>query len=383
VILFPLRDSLPLKKKMISRLRIQLAILALLSCAVFLAGCDIDYLTRGAYAEARVLWNRRPINNLMTRRDLSPEMREKLALVLKVREFARDDLGLNVGGAYTSVSAVDSSAITWVLMAAQQDSLTPYEWWFPIVGWVPYRGYFDKSRARAEAAKLKAQQLDTFLRGAVAFSSLGFFDDPLLSNLLDLDPVVLTGVLIHELFHRTYFLASNVMFDESAANYVGTRGAIEFFAKTEGPTAKDTLRAREVLESQLKFGRFLRDEEAALLKLYGSKLPRAEILRRRGPLFERIKSDYAQLKPSLSGLERYSLDREPLNNAVFINYRIYFHDLDDFAALERLHQGDARATIEEIIRLAKSNPGDPFFAIWQAAQSAPQAPHPISLPATP
>ena len=95
------------------------------------------------------------------------------------------------------------------------------------------------------------------VRPAVAFSSLGFFNDPLLSNLLRLDRVELAGVIIHELFHRTYFLASNVMFDESAANYVGSRGRGQVFQGDRGATRADADRARAVLDADLKFARFL------------------------------------------------------------------------------------------------------------------------------
>jgi len=339
-------------------------------CALALAGCEIDYLARGAYQETRLLWHRRPISGELAKADLAPDVRAKLEMVLQVRSFARDRLGLNVGGAYSSITPVDEGAITWVVMAAPKDSLVPYTWWFPIVGWVPYRGYFSADAARAEAARMEAQGFDTMVRAAVAFSSLGFFNDPLLSNLLALDRVTLAGVIIHELFHRTYFLASDVMFDESAASYVGSRGAVEFFATTEGEHAPNTARAREVFASDLKFGDFLLGEEARLLKLYGGGLSRDEILKQRAPLFEQIQADYSRLKPALSGLERFDLDKQPLNNAVLINYRIYFHHLDDFAALERLHHGDVNATIKAIIELAKSDPNDPFHAIWQAARPA-------------
>ncbi len=338
------------------------------------AGCDLGYLARGAYEEARLLWNRRPINAVLEQPDLAPAARANLELVLKVRSFASERLGLKVGGAYSSVAQVENRAVTWVVMAAPRDSLVPYTWWFPIVGTVPYRGYFSRDAAVAEAAELEAQGLDTLVRPAVAFSTLGFFNDPLLSNLLELDPVALAGVLIHELFHRTFFLAGDVMFDESAATYIGSRGAVEFFTASKSEGSTDAARAREVLASDLKFADFLRHEEARLLKLYGSKLPRDEILRQRVPLFAEIKADYTRLKPALSGLERFDLDRQPLNNAVLVNYRLYFHDLDDFAALERLHRGDLRATIEAIVALAKADPGDPFFAIWQAAQQAPEPP---------
>src|SRR5206468_12146722 len=100
---------------------------------------------------------------------------------------------------------VDRGAVVHIVMAAPRDSLSPYTWWFPIVGRVPYRGYFDDADANAMAATLEKRGLDTMVRPAVAFSSLGFFDDPLLSNLLKLDRVELPGLVLHQLRHRTYY----------------------------------------------------------------------------------------------------------------------------------------------------------------------------------
>jgi predicted aminopeptidase len=352
--------------------RVSIRLLALtIATATTLGGCDLGYLTHAAYEEGRLLWHRQPISDVLTRSDLAADTRAKFETVLAVRKFADDRLRLNVGGAYKTVTQVDSGAVVWIVMAAPRTSLTPYTWWFPIVGAVPYRGYFSHDDANAEAAGLEARGFDTHVRAAVAFSSLGFFNDPLLSNLLKLDRVELAGVIIHELFHRTYFLASNVMFDESAATYIGSRGAVEFFSETEGANSADAIAARGVYESDLKFAAFLLQEEARLLRLYQSGLPENEILKRRALIFVGINQDYAKLKPTLSGLERFDLDREKLNNAVLLNYLLYFHDTDNFAALERINQGDLKRTILQIIELAKSNRDDPFYAIWRATLNAP------------
>ncbi len=353
------------------------------AAAILLAGCNIGYIARGAYEEARILWNRKPIPEVIANPELAPEVRARLETVLAVRDFARDHLGLKVGGAYTTVSPVDKGAIVYVVMAAPRDSLEPYEWWFPIVGSVPYRGYFNEDQAHALAAEMESKGYDTMVQPAVAFSSLGFFNDPLLSNLLRLDKVELAGVITHELFHRTYFLPSNVTFDESAANYVGNRGAVEFFKQTEGDSAPDTIAARGVFDSDLKFARFLLVAQGKLLTIYTSNLSSDEKLKRRAIAFEEIKADYAKLKPTLSGLERFDLDKEPLNNAVLINYLIYFKDLDNFAALERRNHGDLRTTIERIIELAKAHPDDPFYAIWEATRDAPPAQSSLGLIAPP
>jgi predicted aminopeptidase len=347
------------------------SVLVAVTASVTFSGCSVGYIVRGAYEEARLLWNRRPISEELTSdQPLSPQLRTKLETVLRVREFAADKLGLNTGGAYLTVTQVDKAAVVHVVMAAPRDSLHPYTWWFPVVGSVPYRGYFEESQADAEARDLEAAGYDTMVRSAVAFSSLGFFDDPLLSNLLQLDRVELASVIIHELFHRTFFLPGHVMFNESAATWVGARGAVDFFEATEGVDSREAAEARSMLESNLKFSRFLLAEQARLLKIYMSGRPQAEILRAREAAFVQIQADYARLAPALNGLERFDLDKEPLNNAVLINYLIYFHDLDNFETLARLNHGDLKATIGQIIDLAKVNPDDPFYAIWEATRDA-------------
>lgn len=366
--------------RQLRRLAAAAALMAVSATALW--GCGgTGYVARAAWEEVRLLWRRQPIDTVLSRNDLPADVRERLKTVLAVRDFAHDGLGLNVGGAYTTISNVDQGAIVWVVMAAPRDSLMPYTWWFPIVGEVPYRGYFEKADAEAEASTMEARGYDTLVRSAVAFSSLGFFNDPLLSNLLRLDRVELAGVIIHELFHRTYFLASDVMFDESAATYVGSAGAVRFFETTEGVNSADAEAARGVLDSDMKFAAFLARESEPLRKLYLSGLPEAEIIKRREPIFAQVKADYARLKPQLSGLERFDLDKAPINNAVLINYLIYFHDFDNFAALDRIYRGDLSATIKAIIALAQSDRANPFYPIWMATRVGPQ--RAAALPDTP
>jgi predicted aminopeptidase len=111
-----------------------------------------------------------------------------------------------------------------------------------------------------------------------------------------------------------------------------------------------------------------------LLDIYMANLPKTELDQRREAAFAAIKADYAALEPTLSGLERFDLDKQPLNNAVLVNYLIYFHQLDNFAALDRMNHADLKATIAQIISIAKAHPDDPFYAISQAVRSAPAAP---------
>ena len=171
------------------------------------------------------------------------------------------------------------------------------------------------------------------------------------------------------------------MFDESSANWIGDRGAVDFFTDSEGANSPDAIAARGIYDSDLKFGAFLLEQQARLLRLYQSGLPNSSILQRRLVVFKKINADYARLKPQLSGLERFDLDQQRLNNAVLLNYVIYFHQLDNFTALERMHHGDTRATIQSIIALAKSEPNDPFHAMWKATLNAPASGDVVTRPA--
>ena len=200
-----------------------------------LAGCEIGYIARAAYEESLpVVAAKADRHGARARRPAARSSARVWKPCSKCASSPSDRLGLNVGHAYTSISEVDKGAIAWVVMAAPRDSLEPYTWWFPIVGRIPYRGYFNKDHADAEAAEMEQRGYDTMVRPAVAFSSLGFFNDPLLSNLLRLAGVELAGVIIHELFHRTYFLASDVMFDESAATLRRQRGRDQVLRSDRG-----------------------------------------------------------------------------------------------------------------------------------------------------
>jgi len=165
-----------------------------------ISGCSPFYVIRAVYEEGKILWRREPIPQYLEKAAVGPDTQDKLKLVLAVREYARDVLKLNVGGSYSSYSYVDRPDLSYILTAAPRTELRPYTWWFLIVGRVPYKGYFSKEDADAAAEALEAEGYDTNIRTAAAFSTLGWFDDPLLSHLLRYDKVMLA-----ELSFTSYF----------------------------------------------------------------------------------------------------------------------------------------------------------------------------------
>ncbi len=219
----------------------RIALLVVLSVAAH--ACSEPYLLRAAYEEARILWRREPIVRVLQRDDLDLETHEKLLLVLAAREFAKNELGFEVGNSYGTLARVDGHAVVHVVTAAYRDRLEPYTWRYPIVGRVPYRGFFNPGNAEAYAAELEAMGLDTAVWPSAAFSTLGWFDDPLLSNMLESDAVELVTVVFHELTHAQVYVPSAAPFNESLANFAGHRAAIAFFCTGNEPA--DDARGRE------------------------------------------------------------------------------------------------------------------------------------------
>jgi predicted aminopeptidase len=229
---------------------------------------------------------------------------------------------------------------------------------------VPYKGFFSRRAADAERAKLAAKGYDTYLRPTTAFSTLGWFPDPLLSTVLaSQDSVGLVETVIHEVTHNTLFVPDHVTFNESFANFVGSVGAIAFFCRPgHADRACETARAR--WHDSVAFGRFLDSLWDALDALYAESLPRTQVLDRRATLLnemaERYRADYVP-KMQTPGYARFDPDR--LNNASLIARHLYYHRLDLFDAL---YERDG-----ELVRIVRRVAGavkgadDP----WEAVES--------------
>ena len=327
-----------------------------------LPGCSPIYVLRAAYEEGKILWRREPIADYLEKPAVAQDTQEKLRLVLETRDYARDVLKFNVGGSYASYSYVDRPDLTYIVMAAPKTELRPYTWWFLIVGSVPYKGYFSKEEAQAEVERLKAEGYDTNLRTSAAFSTLGWFDDPLLSHLLRYDKVVLSGIVFHELFHNTLYLKGASVFNESSANFVGHRAAIDFFRDRFGEDSKEHQRALELWKEEREFGAFVAEVARALIELYGRDISREEKLRLREEVFARSKAEWDQRIAHRQSHRFQRFSQQPLNNAVLMHYVVYLTDLDLFESIYEA-SGRSLARTIETVRKAVDKRGEPFGAL--------------------
>lgn len=327
-----------------------------------ISGCSPFYVIRAAYEEGKILWRREPIPEYLEKPELGADTQEKLKLVLAVREYARDVLELNVGGSYSSYSYVDRPDLTYILTAAPRTELRPYTWWFLIVGRVPYKGYFSKEDAAAAAKELEDDGYDTNIRTSAAFSTLGWFDDPLLSHLLRYDKVTLAEVVFHELFHSTLYVKGAGAFNESAANFVGGRSAIDFFRDRFGAESPEHKRAIRAWEEELEFSTFIEKLAASLDELYAKEISVEDKLRLRQGVFARAKDEWSVWIANHLAHRFRHFGQQPLNNAVIIHYMLYVKNLKLF---EALYQAEGKNLVQVIdsIREAVAKGGEPFEAV--------------------
>jgi predicted aminopeptidase len=327
-----------------------------------LSACSPLYVMRAAYEEGKILWRRQPIADFIEQPQVTSETQEKLRLVLAAREYARDRLNFNVGGSYASYSYVDRPDLTYIVLAAPKTELRPYTWWFLVVGSVPYKGYFSKKDAEAEIERLKAAGYDTNLRTSAAFSTLGWFDDPLLSHLLRFDKVLLSEIVFHELFHNTLYIKGAGAFNESSANFVGHRAGIDFFREKFGDGSAEHKRALLLWEEEREFGAFISDLARELTKLYRSDLSQDDKLRLREEVFSRSKSEWAR-RIADRPLHRFrGFSQQSLNNAIVMHYVVYLKDLDVFESLYEACGRNLRRTIG-VMREAVKKQREPFEAL--------------------
>ena len=361
-----LRSSCLLFELNLRKILLLMAVLAVLGSVI--SGCSPFYVIRAAYEEGKILWRREPIPEYLEKPDLTAETQDKLKLVLAVREYARDVLKLNVGGSYSSYSYVDRPDLTYILTAAPRTELRPYTWWFLIIGRVPYKGYFSNEDAAAAAKELEDDGYDTNIRTSAAFSTLGWFDDPLLSHLLRYDKVTLAEVVFHELFHNTLYVKGAGAFNESVANFVGGRAAIDFFRDRFGAGSAEHKRAIRAWEEELEFSVFIEKLAASLDELYARKIPEEEKLLLRQQVFTRGKEEWSEWVTQHPTHRFRNFSKQPLNNAVIIHYMLYLKNLKLF---EALYEAEGKNLVQAIdsIQEAVAKGGEPFKAVQNLLSS--------------
>jgi len=308
---------------------------------VWTSGCYLGHVASG---QAQLLWARRPIDAVVDDPSTTNELRERLERVLAVRAFA-DRLGLAVEDRYSHYAPWPGEQVVTTVVATRPGEVEAAGFWFPIVGRVPYKGYFDGEKARSEADRLRNSGLDVCTVPVRAYSTLGWFDDPVTGPMLRQPDGALVETLLHELVHATAFAASQPGFNEGVASFVGEEARVRFFEEAEGPVAARTQRDRveEQRRIRAELLRLRREVEA----LYESSPPGPARDATRQTLEQETRNRVASLLLA-AGSADDSAGRLRLNDACLALTATYAADTDCYAEVLQSRDGDLQGFVERL-----------------------------------
>lgn len=256
-------------------------------------GCSLTSLAAGQLA---LINEQLPLSAAIAREE-DPVRKRLLAEVPAILDFAEDVVGLRVGASYQGYFATERSGLTYVVTACERTRFEPYSWWFPIVGTVEYRSYWDEAEAQAAALQLEAEGYDTWISPSRAYSSLGILRDPVATTMLRDGLLGLVEVLIHELSHARLFVPGQTAWNESLASFVGEIGAERYFAAQRFAGSSLQLQSQKRAVRRGEFERLTRAAYEELERLYVSDLPDARKLQLRQGRFEALTAELRKLYP--------------------------------------------------------------------------------------
>ena len=306
---------------------------ALAAAVALLPGCYYGHLARG---QLDLVSRRVPIAEILTDPGADADLKQRLARALDARAFASRELGLPDNGSYTTYADLGRPYAVWNVFAAPELSLAPHEWCYPLVGCLAYRGFYDRARADAAAGELRQEGLDVFVAGIRAYSTLGWFDDPLLNTMGGAEDAV-AGIIFHELAHQAAFADGDTAFNESYASFVEREGLRRYL---DGAPELAQQAARR-LQREAGHRALMLAARGRLEAVYASAASDAEKRERKRAELERLRQQ--------AGLPA---DTE-LNNAHLLPYGLYDRWVPAFARLFEQQGGDWRAFHRAVAGLAK------------------------------
>jgi predicted aminopeptidase len=297
------------------------------------AGIDtVDYYWQGAAGEIELLSRSEPIAKAIANGD--PVLAARLLEIRSIREFASRDLALPDNASYTRYVDLGRPFVTWNVFAAPSLSLKPRQWCFPIAGCVDYRGYFDRAAARREAERLHAKGDDVYVGGVPAFSTLGWFDDPVLSTFIRWPETEIARLIFHELAHQELYVKDDSVFNESFAETVAEAGLTRWLALRKDPAL--TAQAARADRLRSVFDTLVRSTRTRLERVYAGGASDADKLRAKREAFAAMQAAYMVAKgdePGLAGYDRWFANAP--NNASLAAVAIYTERIPAFEALLR------------------------------------------------
>ncbi|WLH79435.1 aminopeptidase [Pseudomonas sp. FP2335] len=305
---------------------------------LLLSGCSsVSYYGQLASGQWQLLRAREPVSTVIADPSRPQLLREHLAQAQKARTFASEQLHLPDNQSYRLYADIGRPYVVWNVFATTEFSLSPETHCFPIAGCVAYRGYYNQGAARGEAALLRQRGMDVSIGGVEAYSTLGWFNDPILNSMMNWGDERLATLIFHELAHQRFYVKDDTEFNESFANFVEQEGTRQWrAARGLAPLGDGALQQRD------QFIRLILDTRQRLEKLYAQPLSKEAMRAAKALEFERLRSDYRQMRDSQwAGDKRYDAwINQPMNNARLLPFGLYDQWVPAFAALFRQEGGD-------------------------------------------
>jgi predicted aminopeptidase len=331
------------------RARRSVRVIVLFFVASTLSACStVGYYAHLAHGELSLMSARRPIDNVVADPATDPKLKAKLELAEQARAFASDHLGLPRNASYTRYADLHRPYATWNVFAAKEFSVEPVKHCFPLIGCIDYRGYYDRERADREAAALKSQGYETYVGGSAAYSTLGWFADPILNTMIRWGDDELIGTIFHELTHQKIYIKDDSAFNESLAMFVQQEG-LRQWRDIHGLPPADV----SELQRENEFTALVLQARDRLKALYASKLPPDEMRLRKHEEIARLRADYATLRD-----DKWHGDKDydewmsgDINNAKLLPFGIYNSWVDAFAALYKKCGGNWMRFYAEAARI--------------------------------
>lgn len=346
----------------------------LLVWAVLSSGCStIGFYTQAITGHLQLMSRRQPLDEVIGAPDTEAAVRDKLELVESVRRFAANELGMPVEDAYASYVETGRRYVVWNVFAAPEFSLAMKTFCYPIAGCVAYKGFFERDRAKAEAARLRERGYDVFMGGVVAYSTLGWMADPVIDTFLVRTDARLAALLFHELAHRTVYLSGDTRFNESFATTVERAALRRFLAHTGNIEAYETYR-QSVNRQQQVIDLILATRER-LGGLYERDLDEQRVRREKHAIIEQMKADYRKMQATWGGAEEFSdWMSSDINNAAIGSVGAYHDLVPAFQAILAELDHDLVRFMEVCRTLSKMDGEDRERLLSQAASGIPIQP---------
>lgn len=290
-------------------------LLSLCACVEF------DYYLHSATGHLQVMSKRQSISELLKQKSTPQQLQQQLGQIAEIRDYASQALLLPENDSYRSYVKLDRPYVVWNVVATPEFSLDPLQWCFPVAGCVNYRGYFEQDKAKQFAHSLDEQVYDTTIVGVPAYSTLNWFDDPVLSTFSNWPTLSIAKLIFHELAHQKLYVPDDTVFNESYASAVEQLGIEQWLKQTDDPQMKQSYREQE--QRQRQFHLLLLATRVKLERLYASQLPNKQKRQQKQEIFASMRQRYQQLRNSWNGYSGYDPWFSQLNNARFASVNSY------------------------------------------------------------